>query len=174
MMESLSPILIVMGVSGCGKTVVGKALAEQLGCPFLEGDTFHPATNIAKMSSGTPLNDKDRAAWLVALRTTMEKQTGSAVLSCSALKRRHRAYLSEFPRPVVYLHLTGERSLLEERISSRRGHFFDPNLLGSQIEALEPPVEDEEAIALQIDDSVENIVAETLVRLKAYGVYPLS
>ncbi len=72
MMESLSPILIVMGVSGCGKTVVGKALAEQLGCPFLEGDTFHPATNIAKMSSGTPLNDEDRTAWMVALRTTLE------------------------------------------------------------------------------------------------------
>ena len=163
-----------MGVSGCGKTVVGKALAKQLDCPFLEGDDFHPPENKAKMSSGTPLDDDERVDWMVALRTAMGKLPSIGVLSCSALKRKHRVYLSDFPRPVIYLHLTGDRALLEKRISSRTGHFFDPKLLGSQLEALETPDENEESITLQIDDSIENIVAGALVHLKTYGLYPPS
>ena len=169
-MASLPPILVVMGVSGCGKTVVGTALAKRLGCPFLEGDALHPSANITKMSSGVPLNDEDREGWMIALKEAMEIHPGRTVLSCSALKKKHRDYLSDFSRLVIFLHLAGERSLLVKRISNRKGHFFGPKLLGSQIEALEPPGKNENAITLQINDSIENIVAEALVHLKDYGV----
>ena len=174
MMCPSSPIVIIMGVSGCGKTIVGKALAKRLDCPFLEGDEFHPAENITKMRAGIPLNDDDRTGWMTAIRTAMEKQSSHAIVACSALKHKHRAYLSDFSRAVLFLHLTGERTLLEKRIGSRTGHFFDPNLLGSQLDALEPPQEDEEAITLRIDDEIENIVAVALLSLRGYGLYPPS
>ena len=166
------PVIIVMGVSGCGKTAVGSALAERLGCPFLEGDDFHPPENKAKMSSGIPLDDEDRAGWMNAIRTAIEKQAGLTVVACSALRRRHRDYLSDFPRPVLFLHLTGPRDLLEQRIGSRSGHFFDPKLLGSQLETLEPPDENERAVTFEIDASIENIVATSLAHLKSYAVLP--
>lgn len=163
------PILILMGVSGCGKTEVGRLLARRLNCPFIEGDEFHPPANVAKMRSGRPLDDDDRKDWMAALRAEMERQTGRAALSCSALKRKYRAYLCEVNRPVHFLHLHGERALLEERIGSRQGHFFDPKLLGSQLEALEVPDESENAHVLSIDDTVENIVAQALRLLKTCG-----
>ena len=167
-------IIIVMGVSGCGKTTVGSALAERLGCPFLEGDDFHPPENKAKMSSGIPLDDEDRVGWMNAIRTAMKKESDFTIVACSALRRRHRDYLSDFSRPVLFLHLVGGRSLLERRINSRTGHFFDPKLLDSQLEALEPPNEKERVVTIGIDANIENIVASALAHLRKCAVLPVS
>ena len=147
-----------MGVSGCGKSTIGSALAKRLRCKFLEGDDFHSKENKVKMGNGIPLNDHDRAGWFTAIRYGLEKESNLIVVSCSALKQKYRVSLSELSRPVIFLHLTGEHLLLKERIESRSGHFFDSKLLDSQIETLEPPSDDELAVSIKISDTVENIV----------------
>jgi carbohydrate kinase (thermoresistant glucokinase family) len=162
------PAIVVMGVSGCGKSTIGAALAERLGCTFLEGDDFHPRKNKAKMSKGIPLNDKDRTAWLGAILDALKKESGLVVVSCSALKQKYRKSFSSLFRPVVFLHLRGEPSLLKERIEGRSGHFFDSKLLDSQIETLEPPSDDELAVNIEISDNVENIVESSIHGLKPY------
>jgi gluconokinase len=167
-MVSTTPLIVVMGVSGCGKSTIGSALAERLGCPFLEGDDFHPRENKVKMSDGIPLNDHDRKGWFTAIRDALEKESDLVIVSCSALKQKYRDFFSELHRPVVYLHLTGDRSLLEERIGSRSGHFFDSKLLDSQIETLEPPSDDELAVSIEISDTVENIVNSCIHGLKPH------
>jgi gluconokinase len=167
-MVSTTPLIVVMGVSGCGKSTIGSALAERLGCPFLEGDDFHPRENKVKMSDGIPLNDHDRKGWFTAIRDALEKESNLVIVSCSALKQKYRDFFSELHRPVVYLHLTGDRSLLEERIGSRSGHFFDSKLLDSQIETLEPPSDDELAVSIEISDTVENIVNSCIHGLKPH------
>ena len=167
-MVSTTPLIVVMGVSGCGKSTIGSALAERLGCSFLEGDDFHPRENKVKMSDGIPLNDHDRKGWFTAIRDALEKESDLVIVSCSALKQKYRDFFSELHRTVVYLHLTGDRSLLEERIGSRSGHFFDSKLLDSQIETLEPPSDDELAVRIEISDTVENIVNSCIHGLKAY------
>ena len=156
-----------MGVSGCGKTAVGKALATRLGIPFLEGDDFHPVQNVAKMSSGIPLEDDDRVDWMTAIRNAMIQQPGSAVVSCSALKAKHRAFLADLPKPVSFVYLRGRRELLERRIESRIGHFFDPKLLGSQLASLEEPLPCEDALTVDVAPPVEKIVATIHARLEA-------
>jgi gluconokinase len=167
-MVSTTPLIVVMGVSGCGKSTIGSALAERLGCPFLEGDDFHPRENKVKMGDGIPLNDHDRKGWFTAIRDALEKESDLVIVSCSALKQKYRDFFSELHRPVVYLHLAGDRSLLEERIGSRSGHFFDSKLLDSQIETLEPPSDDELAVSIEISDTVENIVNSCIHGLKPY------
>lgn len=167
-MVSTTPLIVVMGVSGCGKSTIGSALAERLRCPFLEGDDFHPRENKVKMGDGIPLNDHDRKGWFTAIRDALEKESDLVIVSCSALKQKYRDFFSELHRPVVYLHLTGDRSLLEERIGSRSGHFFDSKLLDSQIETLEPPSDDELAVSIEISDTVENIVNSCIHGLKPY------
>jgi gluconokinase len=167
-MVSTTPLIVVMGVSGCGKSTIGSALAERLRCPFLEGDDFHPRENKVKMGDGIPLNDHDRKGWFTAIRDALEKESDLVIVSCSALKQKYRDFFSELHRPVVYLHLTGDRSLLEERIGSRSGHFFDSKLLDSQIETLEPPSDDELAVSIEIYDTVENIVNSCIHGLKPY------
>ena len=159
-------IIILMGVSGCGKTVVGQALAKRLGMPFLEGDEFHPPENVAKMSSGVPLDDEDRVGWMFAIRDAMSQQSGSAIVSCSALKRKHRCFLADLPKLVRFVYMRGNRKLLEKRIESRVGHFFDPKLLGSQLASLEEPLPDEGVLVVEVDSSVENIVATIHARLE--------
>lgn len=159
-------IIILMGVSGCGKTVVGQALAKRLGMPFLEGDEFHPPENVAKMSSGVPLDDEDRVGWMFAIRDAMSQQSGSAIVSCSALKRKHRSFLADLPKLVRFVYIRGNRKLLEKRIESRVGHFFDPKLLGSQLVSLEEPLPDEGVLVVEVDSSVENIVATIHARLE--------
>ena len=160
-------IIALMGVSGCGKTIVGKALAEKLDLPFIEGDEFHPPENLAKMSSGIPLNDEDRVDWMSAIRQAMQEQLGSAVVSCSALKKKHRVFLADISKPVRFVHLDGDEKLLEERIQSRVGHFFDSKLLGSQLASLEKPSPDEGAFSVNVAPSVEKIVALILAHLEA-------
>ena len=159
-------VIILMGVSGCGKTVVGEALAKRLGIPFLEGDDFHPPQNVANMSSGLPLDDDDRVDWMTAIRNAMLEQAGSAIVSCSALKRKHRAFLADLPKPVRFVYLRGGRELLKRRIESRIGHFFDPKLLGSQMASLEEPFPDENARVVDVDPPVEKIVATIHARLE--------
>ena len=173
-MEPQRPVIVVMGVSGCGKTAVGKALAERIGCSFLEGDEYHPSANISKMSSGMPLNDGDRVEWMQRIRNAINDAREKVIISCSALKKEHRDFLRDSGRFVLFLHLEGERGLIEERIGKREGHFFDPNLLDSQIEALENPAEEENVITLKINDTVENIVASALVDLREIGLFPLN
>ena len=154
-----------MGVSGCGKSEVGRALSEALGVPFLEGDDFHSAANVAKMSAGTPLTDDDRADWLLALQAQIRNACDSGiglVLSCSALKRRYRDLLRVGDPALRFAHLLGERALIEARMKARPGHYMPPSLLDSQLQALEPLQADEAGIVLDIRKPIAELVAEIL------------
>jgi gluconokinase len=143
-------VLVLMGVSGTGKTTIGKVLAADLGWAFVEGDDFHPTANIEKMNAGIPLNDDDRCPWLQALRDRVNKaceQGEDIVLACSALKHDYREYLERHdPECVHYVYLHGPEGLIRRRLAERKGHFMNPTLLQSQFEVLEPP-----AGALQVD-----------------------
>lgn len=141
--ESMIMVIVLMGVSGSGKTTIGKALATDLGWPFVEADDFHPAANVEKMRSGTPLDDADRRPWLRMLRTRVEEACSRGediVLACSALKHDYREYLERHdPDCVHYVYLHGSEELIRLRLAERKGHFMDPALLESQFAALEPP-----------------------------------
>jgi gluconokinase len=158
--------LVVMGVAGSGKSTIAGLLAQRLGLSFAEGDTFHPATNIIKMMTGTPLSDADRAPWLDAVRQWLaaESDSGrSAVVACSALRREYRDRLRAVGGSVRFLHLTGSVELIAERIDGRTGHFMPPSLLPSQLATLEPLGPDEDGLvldtALTPDVVVELVVA---------------
>jgi len=130
-----------MGVSGCGKTTVGRALAQALGWPFLDADDFHPRANVEKMRAGTPLTDDDRWPWLDRLTeemTAIAARGGSAVLGCSALKQAYRDRLAR-AGDVRIVHLKGDRATIDARLAGRAGHFMPPALLTSQFAALEEP-----------------------------------
>ena len=154
--------VIVMGVSGCGKTTVGKLLAKKMGCPFYDGDDFHPAANIAKMSQGIPLNDDDRAGWLAALadliRATLQKGE-SGVLACSALKQKYRDKLRVDDQQVKFVYLKGSYDLIKARMEARPGHYMKPGMLDSQFAALEEPAD---AVTLTIENSPKKIVEQAL------------
>lgn len=160
-------IVVLMGVSGTGKTTVGKLLAADLGWTFLEGDEFHPAANVEKMRRGEPLNDDDRRPWLAALRRRIEEAIGrgeNAVLACSALKHAYQDYLEGHdPDDLVrYVHLTGSEELLRRRLEERKGHFMPASLLHSQFEALEPP---EHAIAVDVTPPPDVIARDVRAKL---------
>jgi len=161
-------IVVIMGVSGAGKTTIGKALAERLGWTFQEGDALHPPANIAKMNSGKPLDDSDRAPWLGAIAALIDdwRQRGvDGVISCSALKRRYRDII-DGDRPGVHVvYLEGSRELLARRLASRRGHFMPPGLLDSQLATLEPPAAGEHVITVDIDAAVNTIVDRIVAKL---------
>ena len=157
--------IVVMGVSGCGKTTVGERLSEVLGWPFDEGDRFHPAANIAKMSAGIPLEDADRWPWLeiLAARIAAKEAAGTAsLLSCSSLKRRYRDLLRTGAPRVFFLHLHGDRAVLAARLAARRDHFFPPRLLDSQFAALEPLAPDEAGIVVDVASDTETQVRVAL------------
>jgi len=157
--------IVVMGVSGCGKTTVGRALAGALGWEFLEADTLHPAANIAKMSGGVPLDDADRAPWLAAVRANVEACTArgaKVVAACSALRLAYRLALAPDPGPVRFVHLRGTREVIEGRLRARSGHFMKEGLLGSQFEALEEPLD---ALALDASASPGVLVTRILEAL---------
>jgi gluconokinase len=137
-------VIIVMGVTGAGKTTVGERLAETLGWRFHDADDFHPAANKAKMHAGVPLTDEDRWPWLRALRAVIEKalaDNAGAVVTCSALKLAYRDVLAGGLPHVRYVHLTGDPSVLAARLAGRQGHFMNPALLESQIATLEMPAD---------------------------------
>lgn len=149
-----------MGVAGSGKTTIGEKLAAALGWEFRDADDFHPPENVAKMSRGVPLNDDDRAPWLAAIRTYLERslaQNRGAVVTCSALRARYREVIMVDPARVALVHLTGSPALLMERISGRKDHFMKPSMLQSQLDALEPP---HEALTVDIDAAPEAIVTK--------------
>jgi gluconokinase len=161
-------ILIVMGVSGCGKTTIGEMLAERLKCDFADADSFHSQANKDKMHKGIPLTDDDRWPWLKAIRASIvEKQADGTthVYACSALKRVYRDILRDGDTDVTFVYLKGTPELLQERIKTRKGHFFDPKLLQSQLDTLEPPGPDE-AIEVDIALSPEEIVVKVLNEAK--------
>lgn len=154
---------VIMGVSGCGKSLIGAAFAAAIGAEFIDGDDLHPDANRAKMAAGQPLSDDDRAPWLVSVGQALGGAKGSVVIGCSALKRRYRDVIrSQLAQPVMFLHLTGSRQVLTARLAARTGHFMPPALLDSQLAALEPPALDEAAIAVDIDQTPQAILAELL------------
>jgi gluconokinase len=160
----------VMGVSGSGKSLIGAALARALGVEFVEGDDYHPAANVQRMSSGIPLTDDDRAGWLRALgvRIREAKDAGTGlVMTCSALKRSYRDVLRADAGELRFVFLRGPRSLIAERLANRRGHFMPPNLLESQFAALEEPSPDEQAWVCDISESPQELVANLVTRASA-------
>lgn len=153
--------IVVMGVSGCGKTTVGLALAERLGASFVEGDQLHPQANVAKMAAGIPLTDADRWPWLDAVGAALAGDA-PVVASCSALKRSYRDRLrTQAGTPLNFLHLAGDRAALAQRMAERPGHYMPVSLLDSQLATLEPPSADE-ALTLAIDMPVSVMVDTAL------------
>lgn len=149
--------IVVMGVSGCGKTTVGLALAERLGARFVEGDQLHPPQNVERMASGIPLTDTDRWPWLDAVGAALAGDA-PVVASCSALKRSYRDRLrAQAGAPLCFLHLAGDRAALAQRMAERPGHYMPVSLLDSQLATLEPPSSDE-ALTLSIDMPVSALV----------------
>ena len=153
---------IVMGVSGCGKSSVGEALAQALGWGFYDADDFHPPENVAKMADGIPLNDSDRAPWLAALHELISsslKADRPGVLACSALKERYRQQLTGNDEAVQIVHLKGNYDLIWSRMETRTDHYMKPHMLKSQFETLEEPAN---AITVDVSLSVEEIVQVVL------------
>ena len=151
-------IVVVMGVSGSGKTTIGKLLATRLGCEFIEGDDFHPPANVAKMASGTPLEDADRWPWLQRLNEELKKRE-NAVLACSALKEIYRERLSSGLDKFRFVHLQGSFELLQSRLRTRKHRYMPASLLESQFAALEPP---RDAIAVDVSGAPEDCVQAIL------------
>ncbi|HEX4246684.1 MAG TPA: gluconokinase [Pseudonocardia sp.] len=156
------PVIVVMGVSGSGKSTVGEALAARLGVEYADGDTFHPPANIAKMSAGHPLTDDDRWGWLDAMASWIHGHVSTGgVLGASALKRRYRDRLRT-GGDVWFLHLSGDRELLAERLLARHGHFMKVTLLDSQLADLEPLQPDEPGHVADLADPPARIVEQAL------------
>jgi gluconokinase len=162
--RGIEMVLIIMGVSGSGKTTVGKLLASELGWTFADADDYHSAANVEKMRSGIPLTDSDRAPWLESLRSLIASwiaEGTNAVLACSALKGGYRERLLVGPE-VRFVYLKGDRALLAERMRARHGHFMAERMLASQLETLEEP---EDAVVVDVNRSPEEIVVEIRKRM---------
>jgi gluconokinase len=162
-------IVVVMGVSGCGKSTVAGLLAHELRCTFLDGDDFHSATNRAKMQAGTPLTDADREPWLEDIRASIEeanKDGRSLVIACSALKAAYRDVLRGEMRDVQFVYLKADFGLLQERLQMRKDHFFNPALLQSQLDTLEEP---SDAVTVNVSLPCTAIVAKVMEQFHARG-----
>jgi gluconokinase len=159
--------VVVMGVSGSGKSTVGAAVAQRLRVPFADADDFHPDANIAKMTAGHPLNDDDRRPWLESIGDWLaERCQGGGVMSCSALKRTYRDQLRRHCPEVEFLHLVGTPEVIGRRQASRPGHFMPPSLLKSQFDTLEPLEPDERGVDVDVDQNIDAIVETYLSRTK--------
>ncbi len=159
--------IVVMGVSGCGKSSVGERLAEALGLPYVEGDALHPAANVAKMAQGLPLTDADRWPWLDAVGAALAQ---GGVVSCSALKVAYRDHLRRLAGGrLAFVYLHGSQSVLEARMTTRAGHFMPVSLLASQLATLEVPTGEAGVVTVTIDQPLDGIVAEALAGLRNLG-----
>jgi gluconokinase len=161
--------LIVMGVSGSGKTTIASRLAARLGWRFEDGDRFHPASNVAKMAAGHPLTDEDRWPWLQAIADEIDavcQRSGRVVIACSALKRAYRDLLVHGRSDVRIIFLDGTQALIADRLARRKGHFMPPGLLDSQFKTLELPNVDEKPLTASIDAPVEAIVDKIVSQLR--------
>ncbi len=158
---------VVMGVSGCGKSSVGAAVAERLGIGYIDGDDLHPSENVEKMSRGEPLTDADRAPWLVRVGQRLAEIDGPVVIGCSALKRAYRDTIRDnAAESLCFLHLEGSKETLAERMANRSGHFMPASLLESQLATLEPPGPDETAITADIDQPFDKLVDALVAEIR--------
>ena len=168
-----APIVVVMmGVSGVGKTTIGTLLAERLGWGYAEGDSYHPPANVEKMRAGTPLDDTDREPWLAAIAADIDRWRAAGqgmVVSCSALKRHYRDVLIGGRPDVRLVRLAGNEALIRARIEKRTDHYMPPSLLTSQIATLEPPVPEEDAISVDVVRPPGDCVAHILSALQGDG-----
>jgi gluconokinase len=161
--------LVVMGVSGSGKSTIAEQLAARLGWRYVDGDLFHPPANVAKMSAGHPLTDEDRWPWLRAIAAEIDRLAAAgtrAVVACSALKRAYRDLLVHGRDDVRIVFLDGAKDLIAKRLAARKGHFMPPGLLDSQFKTLEPPQPSEQPITVSIDASVDGIVNDIVRQLE--------
>lgn len=157
--------IVVMGVSGCGKSSIGRALAKALGSDFIDGDDLHPVSNVEKMRHGMPLNDDDRAPWLAKVGDALT--TSNTVIACSALKRGYRDQIRATAKSdVVFLYLRGQRETLLHRLAERRGHFMPASLLDSQLATLQEPTPDERHVVADIELVPSAIIDLFLRQLK--------
>ena len=176
MMDEPTCHIVVMGVSGCGKSTVARALAQQLGWRFAEGDDFHPPTNLAKMSDGTPLTEADRLPWLESLARWARDRDADGeptVMSCSALRRRYRDILTDGLPRTFFVHLTTNRETLHSRMSSR-AHFMPVGLLDSQLETLEDLEPDEWGLAFDARTPLTRLVDDIVAALESGSGRPVS
>jgi carbohydrate kinase (thermoresistant glucokinase family) len=170
MADAMIRAIVIMGVSGVGKTTVAEALARHLGWPFSDSDIFHPPANVEKMRSGIPLTDDDRWSWLDRIAVEIDRhrtEDRGLVVACSALKRAYRRILTEGRADVRLVYLQGDRALIMRRLALRKGHYFPANLLDSQFAALEEPLASEDALTVAADKPVDAIVDEIARRLGA-------
>jgi gluconokinase len=166
--SSHPPIIVVMGVSGSGKTTIAELLARRLSLRMLEGDSLHPRENIERMRAGVPLTDEDRRGWLDAIGehiAAAAQQKRGLVVSCSALKRRYRDILRRHVPDVIFVYLRGDESTIGKRLKLRSGHFMPPALLDSQFEVLEPPDADEAAMSCDIAAAPGTLIESILQQL---------
>lgn len=164
------PPLVVMGVSGCGKSTMGSLLGERLGVPFFDGDDFHPPANKAKMAGGVPLNDDDRAPWLAEIGAALASPAGGAdscIIACSALKRSYRDLLRSFAPGVVFIHLSGDAAIISDRLSTRKHEYMPGSLLASQLATLEPLEADEAHVLVDIHADPASLVSDVVRELEA-------
>ena len=173
MADATSPCaLVVMGVSGSGKSTIAERLAARLGWRYEDGDKFHPPANVEKMSAGQPLTDDDRWPWLQAIADEIDRLAAAgqrAVVACSALKRSYRDILVHGRDDVRIVFLNGTQDLIAERLAARKGHFMPPELLASQFKTLEPPQPEERPFTVSIDAPVETIVDDIVRQLKVHS-----
>ncbi len=166
--------IIVMGVSGCGKSSVGLKISEALGMQFVEGDQLHPASNVEKMSRGIPLTDDDRMPWLDLIGQTMRASLDGGqgvIVSCSALKRIYRDRLrNAVNNNLFFVYLSGSKELLTMRMGERKGHFMPPSLLESQLATLEVPTGEPGVLTVDIDGTIEGITQTALRDLESLGI----
>jgi gluconokinase len=166
--SALPCALVVMGVSGSGKSTIADKLATRIGWTYEDGDKFHPASNVAKMKAGHPLTDEDRWPWLRAIAAEIDRACAAGehlVIACSALKRAYRDILVHGRSDVRIVFLDGTQQLIADRLAKRKGHFMPPDLLPSQFRTLEPPAPDENPVTVSIDASVEAIVDDIVHKL---------
>jgi len=160
--------IIVMGVSGSGKSTIGYELALALNAKFIDGDDLHPKENILKMASGQPLNDDDRTPWLRRINDasfSLESRNENGVIICSALKKKYREQIREGNKHVIFLFLDGTKELIINRIHSRKGHFMKEEMLYSQFSILERPDNEPNTIVINIDNSIESIITQAITEI---------